>query len=120
MENPNLSQRKKESQDLINSHPGKIPVIIKPESSIRNHFQIQQSRFLVPSLYSFHEFIFLIRKRLQLKQSESLYISVGLNSFPSLSRSLSSIYSEYKDPDGFLYMNYSSEATWGTHDVIVY
>ena len=108
-----VQDRKEESEKLLISHPEKIPVIVEPHNSSSNSYHIKQNKFLVPRLYTFHEFIYLLRKKLLLPRSEALYITVAYTNFPSLSRNMNSIYSEYKDSDGFLYVCYSSEAIWG-------
>lgn len=112
-EMPSLQNRKQESDKLLANYSDKLPIILEPYSSSGNRYLIKQNKFLVPKLYTFHEFIFLIRKKLTLLKSESLFITIGNSYFPALNRSLVSIYNEYKDSDGFLYVFYSSEATWG-------
>ena len=81
-----------ESADLLRNHPDKIPIVIKPHNSAKNKFGMVQSNFLVPKLYSFHEFVFLIRKKLRLDKSEALYITVNSIYLPGLFKSISSLY----------------------------
>lgn len=111
---PSFTSRKEESSKLASSFPDKIPIIIEPQQSGGNGYKLDQNKFLVPKLYTFHEFIFHIRKRLSLKNSESLFLTVAGNNFPSMSRTLASVYLEYQDADGFLYVTYSSQPVWGS------
>lgn len=109
----NFATRKEESRKLLDSHPDKIPIIIEPQVSGSNGFKLEQNKFLVPKMYTFHEFVFHIRKRLLLKNSESLFLTVAGNNFPAMNRTLNSVYAEYQDADGFLYVSYSSQPVWG-------
>ena len=113
-EMPRVEERKMQCEQLLKEYQDKIPIVLEPNESSKNGYIISQNKFLVPKLYTFHELVFLIRKKLKLNQSESLFITVGDSSFPSMNKSLNSIYNEYKSPDGFLYVYYSSEAIWGT------
>lgn len=110
---PDLKERQSEFERIINNHPNKIPVIVQPAKNSKNTLKITQNKFLVPKMFTFHEFLFQVRKRLGLQSHESLYVVVAGYHFPSLDRTMSSVYLDYKDEDGFLYVNFSSEAVWG-------
>lgn len=112
-EMPSFSSRKEESSKLLSNYPDKVPIIVESQSSGKNEYKLDQNRFLVPKLYTFHEFIFHIRRRLILKNSDSLFMTVAENYFPAMNRTLSSIYNEYQDADGFLYITFSSQPVWG-------
>lgn len=105
--------RKAESSRLLDNHPAKLPIIVEPVISKKNSYGFIQNRFLVPKTYTFHEFIFHLRRRLELDRNDALYILVNRKHLPALDRSMSSVYEEYQDTDGFLYVNYSSEAILG-------
>ena len=110
---PNIENRRNDSENLIKNYPDRIPIILEPYKCRQNSFNISQTRFLVPKLYSFHEFIFHIRRKIEMDKTDSLYLIVGESQFPAMNRTMSSIYNEFKDPDGFLYMTYSSQPVWG-------
>lgn len=110
---PDENSRRSDSENLIKNYPDRVPIILEPYKCRQNVFNIGQTRFLVPKLYSFHEFIFHIRRKVDIKKTDSLYLIVGENYFPAMNRTMSSIYNEFKDPDGFLYMTYSSQPVWG-------
>ena len=109
---PDLETRRKDAESFIRSHNDRIPVIIEPYKD--SLYVLDQKRFLVPRLYTFHEFVFHIRRKIQLSKADGLYIIVGPNCFPAMNRTMHSIYNEFKDPDGFLYMTYSSQPVWGS------
>ena len=106
---PSLADRTAEATKVLQAHPTKIPVIIEPRASAN---VLQQTRFLVPRYYTFHELLFHLRKRMQLKPMSALYITVG-NQIPRMDTKLEELYAEFKDADGFLYVKYSTEALLG-------
>ena len=57
----------------------------------------------------------LIRKRIQINQESAFYLLANGKISITGDSLLSEIYEKYKDPkDGFLYIVYASELTWGT------
>ena len=106
-----FSTRKSESDKITQKYPNRIPVIIeKAEKCILN--DIDKHKYLVPKDLNMNQFIYIIRKRIKLDNSQSIFFIVGNNVCPSNSP-LSHIYEEHKDKDGFLYIIYTSENTFG-------
>ena len=56
--------------------------------------------------------MYVIRRRIKLSPEESIYLFVN-NKIPTTSSLLSHIYEFNKSPDGFLYIIYSGESTFG-------
>jgi|TARA_B110000285_G_scaffold2803_1_gene2933 GABA(A) receptor-associated protein len=106
-----FSTRKSESDKITQKYPNRIPIIIeKAEKCILN--DIDKHKYLVPKDLNMNQFIYIIRKRIKLDNSQSIFFIVGNNVCPSNSP-LSHIYEEHKDKDGFLYIIYTSENTFG-------
>ncbi|XP_023234002.1 gamma-aminobutyric acid receptor-associated protein-like 2 isoform X2 [Centruroides sculpturatus] len=106
-----IDQRKQESSNVRNRYPDRIPVIVEkaPHSSIPT---IDKQKFLVPSEISMAQFMWIIRKRIQLSQEKAIFLFVG-RVLPQSSSSMGEIYNAHKDEDGFLYVVYSGENTFG-------
>ena len=105
-----FEDRKEESDRIRAKYPSRIPVIVEPYD--HNVPMIDRKKFLVPDDLSFANFIYVIRKRIQLNNEISLYLFVN-GKLMNSGNFLSSIYDTYKDKDGFLYVVYSTEATFG-------
>ena len=73
---------------------------------------IDKHKFLVPGDLTMGQFVYVIRKRVKLSPEKAIFIFVN-NTLPTTPTLVSSIYKEHKDPDGFLYVTYSSETTFG-------
>ena len=73
---------------------------------------IDKVKYLVPSDLTVGQFQFVIRKRIKLKPEQAIFLFAG-GTIPPASSSLAMVYAEHKDKDGFLYMQYSGENTFG-------
>ena len=56
--------------------------------------------------------MYVIRKRLKLNSSDALYLFAN-GHIMTCSNILSVAYDNYRDSDGFLYLKYSKESTFG-------
>ncbi|XVF38954.1 hypothetical protein REPUB_Repub20aG0147400 [Reevesia pubescens] len=70
------------------------------------------SRFLVPRDMSVGQFMHILSSRLHLPPGKALFVFVN-NTLPQTASLMGSVYNSFKDDDGFLYMCYSSEKTFG-------
>nr|GMC80729.1 autophagy-related protein 8F [Ipomoea batatas] len=78
---------------------------------------IDKRKFLVPSDLTVGQFVFVIRKRIQLSSEKAIFIFVD-NVLPTTGALMSAIYEEKKDEDGFLYVTYSGENTFGDNTML--
>jgi len=83
-----------------------------PPSFSGKFYKIVFYRYLVPNDLSIGQFIYVIHKRLKLNKGDALYLYIN-NIIPSTNQLIKDIYNYHKDIDGFLYVTYSSEATFG-------
>jgi hypothetical protein len=86
---------------------------------VRAHPQAQShavtdvsTEFLVPSDLTCGQFVYVIRKRIKLSPEKALFIFCN-NQLPPTSALMSSVYAEHKDQDGFLYITYAGENSFG-------
>lgn len=105
-----LEFRKNESSKILEKYKDRIPVIV--EKSNNCEYTLDKNKFLVSKELSMHQLVYIIRKRIKLKDHETIFIYVANKLVPSNSL-LSEIYNTNKDEDGFLYLVYSSENTFG-------
>ena len=73
---------------------------------------IDKIKYLVPKELIMNQFIYEIRKRLLLKSSDSIFVLVN-NQLCSSNALIADVYEDYADKDGFLYVTYTSENTFG-------
>jgi len=107
----NFQKRLEESKNIIQKYPDRIPIIVeKSDHCIFNN--IDKSKYLVPKDMTIGQFIYIIRKRIHLESNQALFCFIN-NILPPTNNLISNIYNELKDDDGFLYIIYSSENTFG-------
>ena len=102
--------RKSESNKILEKYKDKIPVIVEKTNNC--DYALDKNKFLVSKDLTMHQLVYIIRKRIKIKDHESIFIYVANKLVPSNSL-LSEIYETNKDEDGFLYLVYSSENTFG-------
>ncbi|XP_057483198.1 autophagy-related protein 8i-like isoform X2 [Actinidia eriantha] len=107
-------ERFEESQDMIAKYPDRVPVVVERYSKT-DLPAMEKKKYLVPRDMSVGQFIHILSSRLHLAPGKALFVFVK-NTLPQTSSLMESVYESCKDEDGFLYMCYSSEKTFGGGD----
>ena len=105
-----FNDRKEEYLRIKSKHPNKIPVICEKHhnSSLP---QNDKQKYLVDPDLTLGHFMYVIRKRIKLDPSQAIYMFIQ-GKIPSSNETIQSIYHNYFDEDGFLYMSYTNEDTF--------
>ncbi|OWM88773.1 hypothetical protein CDL15_Pgr002540 [Punica granatum] len=104
-------RRQAEAARIREKYPDRIPVIV--EKAERSDIpDIDKKKYLVPADLTVGQFVYVVRKRIKLSAEKAIFIFVK-NILPPTAAMMSTIYEESKDEDGFLYMTYSGENTFG-------
>ncbi|KAH9797882.1 Autophagy-related protein 8C [Citrus sinensis] len=110
LEHP-LERRLAESARIREKYPDRIPVIVE-KAEKTDVPDIDKKKYLVPADLSVGQFVYVVRKRIKLSAEKAIFVFVK-NTLPPTGALMSAIYEENKDEDGFLYMTYSGENTFG-------
>ena len=109
-----MKKRLEESKRIIEKYPERIPVIVeKARTHAKDMDDIDRNKFLVPNDLTMANFMYIIRKRLKLSPDKSIYLFVNDTTLVPTAALMSTIYTENKDEDGFMYIRYASESTFG-------
>ena len=109
--------RKQESTRILQKHKDRIPVICERDpTTVSNIPDIDKKKYLVPKDMTIGQFIYVIRKRINLQPQQALFLFLDTHILPQSSDLLSHIYEKHVNDDGFLYMHYSGENTFGSTD----
>ncbi len=112
-ENPDISKRFIESTKIREKYPDRVPVICEkdPRSKIGN---IEKNKFLIPANLTITQFTYNIRKKLELEKSKALFLLISSKHTATGESIMSDVYNQFKDSeDGYLYITYTGEETWG-------
>lgn len=89
-------------------------VIGAQPSNLHNSIpDIDKKKFLAPADITVAKFVSEIRKHIKLGRQESLFVFVEGNVMPQPNATMSQVYAQHKDEDGFLYIVFSSENAFG-------
>ena len=110
-----LEVRKKESKRIMAQYANRIPIIVE-RADKSDLVLIDKNKYLTPDKLTAGEFMYVIRKRITLKPEQALFmfaVTAHGNYLLTPQMLLAQTYKENKDEDGFLYITYSSENSFG-------
>ncbi|XP_015267672.1 PREDICTED: microtubule-associated proteins 1A/1B light chain 3C-like [Gekko japonicus] len=106
--------RKSEVASIRLKFPNKRPVILERYPKEKILPVMNKVKFLVPEDLTMGQFVSIIRNRMSIGSTQAFYFLADNNrSMVNMSATMSEVYSRYKDEDGFLYMTYASQETFG-------
>jgi len=109
-----FAERVNEVQRIREKYPDRIPIVVEKLNNSKAPL-IDKNKYLVPYDLTIGQFIYVIRKRMSLPSEQALYLFIK-DSIPASSSLMLNLYEWYKDNDGYLYVFYSSENTFGAFD----
>lgn len=109
-----LEARQASAVSLRANHPDRVPVIVEKRVGDESLPDIDKKKFLVPVDLTIGQFVYVIRKRIKLTPEQAIFLFVNKGTLPPTVAALQAVYDQYKDEDGFLYMTYSGENTFGS------
>lgn len=107
-----FEDRIEESTRIIAKYPDRRPIICEKLKNQRDLPDIDKKKYLVPFDLTIGQFIYVIRKRIQIRPEEGIFLFIN-NQIVTGSSIIGYIYENSKDPDGFLYIQYAKENTFG-------
>tara|TARA_B100001093_G_C26288005_1_gene784020 strand:+ start:40 stop:453 length:414 start_codon:yes stop_codon:yes gene_type:complete len=106
-------KRLEESNRIISKYPERIPLIVCRATTCKDVPDIDRHKYLVPRDLSIGQFMHVIRQRIKLEPHISIYLMINDFIMPATSQLLGVIYNEHSDDDGFMYITYTGESTFG-------
>jgi len=106
-----LKERKDKAARILTKYPDRVPVICEKDPKAKL-VEMDKSKILVPRDLTVAQFIHVIRQRIKLEPSQTIFLFVNNKLIPT-GVAISQVYETHKDVDGFLYVSYSSENYFG-------
>ena len=103
--------RIKRAQEIKYKYYPRLPLLI-------DRFQkkdplLKSNKFLVSPTIQFSEFMILLRKQLKMEPYQALFLCSKSGNPINMSETVGQVYHHIGNPDGFLYIVYSLENTFG-------
>jgi|SRR6056300_14197 GABA(A) receptor-associated protein len=106
-------KRLDESYRIKNKYPDKVPIIVEKHKGYDDIPDIDRNKYLVPNDITMAEFMYVIRKRIHISPEKSIYLFVENLGLVPTSLHIQQVYDQAQDKDGFLYIKYCGESTFG-------
>ena len=106
-----IKHRIKETTRIREKYPERIPIIVKKSANCSLK-DIDKSKYLAPVDMTLSQFIVIIRKRIKVEADQAIFVFVE-NILPPLTSTMAYLYEHMKNEDGFLYIYYNGESTFG-------
>jgi GABA(A) receptor-associated protein len=105
-------EKLKKSQLILEKYPDRVPIIIQPSASDRDSFPIDKSKYITPRDLTLIQLQQIIRKRIKFPAEKALFMFINNRIYP-ITSVIGPLYDEHKNKDGFLYVTYCQESTFG-------
>jgi len=112
MEIYSLETRQAESLKIRSKYPDRIPIIVEKAKN-SNIPDIDKKKFICPGDLTIGQFMYVIRKRMKLGPEVGLFLFIG-GTLVSATETVNATYEKRADEDGFLYVTYAGENTFGS------
>ena len=107
-----FAKRQHESSRLKEKHSDKIPIILEKASDTQLP-SIDKQKFLMQKNITIAQFLHIIRSKIKLDASQSLFLFVNNSFIPTPSMTIGDVFDNHGDKDGFLYVTYNAQQTFG-------
>ena len=106
-----FEDRKKESILIKSKYPERYPLII--EKNKRSEIgELEKKKYLVRNDLTIGQLVFMIRKYIKIESHTAIFLFIN-GSLPPTAATIGQVFKENVDLDGFLYILYSGESTFG-------
>ena len=105
-------EKLKKSQLILEKYPDRVPIIIQPSASDRDSYPIDKSKYITPKDLTLIQLQQIIRKRIKFPAEKALFMFINNRIYP-ITSVIGPLYDQHKNKDGFLYVTYCQESTFG-------
>lgn len=107
-----LEERKKESNNMMEKYPERKCVIIEPAEN-NTLTVVKKRKYVVTDDMTLGNLQYFIRKSLKLPDSHTLIFFIDGSHLECGSELMVTLFNKYANKDGFLYIRYCGENTFG-------
>lgn len=108
--NKSFEDRIQESKYVKRKYPDRVPVIVEPRTDLIR--RIDKRKYITPGDLTLGQFMYVLRRRMNMAKGESIFLFIG-GTIPVPTSTMSSLMETHMEEDGFLYIAYDFENTFG-------
>ncbi|KAK2867882.1 hypothetical protein FQN49_003371 [Arthroderma sp. PD_2] len=106
-----FNSRKAESERIRSRYRDSIPIVC--EKALGSHIpRLEKQKYLVPADLTIGNFLHVLRTRLKLPSDKAMFVFIN-EQIPPTAALMGALHTEQQDEDGFLYLTYAAENTFG-------
>jgi GABA(A) receptor-associated protein len=108
-----FEKRKSISDKIITDYSGYVPIIVGRAEIVTTPL-IKKHKYVVSREMSFGNFIIQLKSNMEnFNEKTNIFVFFPDNTLVPINEKISYLYDKYKNNDGFLYITYSVESTFG-------
>ena len=107
-----FEHRFNEARKIRQKYNDRVPVICEKAEGSTDIPDLDKRKYLVPVDLTVGQFVYVIRNRIHIPPEQAIFVFINNSMAPTASL-MSEVYRQHRDPDGFLYVTYSGENTFG-------
>ena len=112
-----IEKRMQWSKEARLKYSNKLPLIVEKDHKCQALDDLTNPKFLMPRTFSISEVQMIIRRKLNLRKEQGLFLMVNDGKdIVKANQSLENVFETYKDEDGFLYILYTQEDMFGQNN----
>ncbi|KAM3961178.1 uncharacterized protein ACR2FA_004730 [Aphomia sociella] len=102
-----------EVQAIRDRFPNKVPLYVQRYVQEREVPALGRTKFLVPQELTMSQFLYIIRTKMKLRESQALYLLVNDKVLASHSMTMAQAYEQFRAHDGYLHITYAAQQVFG-------
>ena len=107
-----FEKRVLESKQILSKYPLRIPIICEKHKNQTYLPSLNKVKYIVPSSLTIGQLMCVIRNQLKLRSDVAIFLTID-GYIPRTTSLIGELYETSKYADGFLYIEYSGENTFG-------
>ncbi|XP_026761486.2 protein lgg-2-like [Galleria mellonella] len=108
-----MKETKADVQAMRDRFPDKVPLYVHKYVREREVPSLGRSKFLVPEELTMSQFLYVIRTKMKLRETQALYLLVNNKVLASHSMTMAQAYSQFRGHDGYLHITYATQQVFG-------
>ncbi|XP_028169586.1 microtubule-associated proteins 1A/1B light chain 3B-like isoform X2 [Ostrinia furnacalis] len=108
-----MNGSEEEVQVIRHRFPNKVPLYVKRYVREREVPTLEKTKFLVPQELTMSQFLYIIRTKMKLRDTQALYLLVNDKVLVSHSMTMAQAYEEFRGADGYLHITYAAQQVFG-------